>query len=82
MAERFYVSNSGPQMYVKAYDVGSDGTPTNGRMLIEYRGHGGGPGIPDELKVDMNGNIWSTYGPGGIRIILSAGQGPRPDQTA
>jgi gluconolactonase len=68
-----YVSNSGPQMYVKAYDIGSDGTPTNGRMLIEYQGRGGGPGIPDGLKVDMDGNIWST-GPGGIRIITPQGK--------
>jgi gluconolactonase len=68
-----YVSNSGPQMYVKAYDVGSDGTVSNGRMLIEYQGRGGGPGIPDGLKVDMAGNIWST-GPGGIRIITPQGK--------
>jgi gluconolactonase len=76
-----YVSNSGPHMYVKAWDIGSDGAPTNGRMLIEYQGRGGsgpgipgnGPGIPDGLKVDSQGNVWST-GPGGIRIITPQGK--------
>jgi gluconolactonase len=68
-----YVSNSGPQMYVNAYDVASDGTVSNVRKLIEYQGRGGGPGIPDGLKVDMQGNIWST-GPGGIRIITPQGK--------
>jgi gluconolactonase len=68
-----YVSNSGPQMYVNAYDVAKDGTVSNPRKLIEYQGRGGGPGIPDGLKVDTAGNIWTT-GPGGIRIITPAGK--------
>jgi gluconolactonase len=57
-----YVSNSGPQMYVNAYDVAKDGTVSNPRKLIEYQGRGGGagipgngPGIPDGLKVDTAG---------------------------
>ena len=75
-----YVSNSGPQMYVNAYDVAKDGTVSNPRKLIEYQGRGGGsgipgngPGIPDGLKVDTAGNVWST-GPGGIRIITPEGK--------
>jgi gluconolactonase len=68
-----YVSNSGPQMYVNAYDVAADGTVSNARKLIAYPDRSGGPGIPDGLKVDMAGNIWTT-GPGGIRIVTPQGK--------
>lgn len=67
-----YVSNSGPQQYVKAWDVAKDGTVSNGRVLISYQ-RGMGPGIPDGLKVDSAGNLWTT-GPGGIRIITPEGK--------
>jgi gluconolactonase len=67
-----YVSNSGPQMYVKAWDVAGDGAVSNGRLLISYQ-RGLGPGIPDGLKVDTAGNVWTT-GPGGIRIITPEGK--------
>ncbi len=67
-----YVSNSGPQQYVKAWDVAKDGTVSNGRVLITYQ-RGMGPGIPDGLKVDTAGNLWTT-GPGGIRIMTPEGK--------
>ncbi|MGC9197904.1 MAG: SMP-30/gluconolactonase/LRE family protein [Acidobacteriaceae bacterium] len=67
-----YVSNSGPTMYVMRYDVGSDGTVSGARTLIAYP-HPQGRGVPDGLKVDTAGNVWST-GPGGIRIITPAGK--------
>jgi gluconolactonase len=67
-----YVSNYGPQMYVKAFDVGPDGALGPGRMLIEYP-HPAGRGGPDGLKIDMQGNIWTT-GPGGIRIVTPQGK--------
>lgn len=67
-----YVSNSGPQMFVKAFDVRRNGKLSNGRILISYPEHAG-PGVPDGLKVDMAGNLWTT-GPGGIRIITPRGK--------
>jgi gluconolactonase len=68
-----YVANFGPQRFVKAYDVGADGTVSNERMLIQYGPEEKRPGGPDGLKVDSAGNIWTT-GPGGIRIITSGGK--------
>jgi len=68
-----YVSNSGPRMFVNAYDVGKDGSLSKGRVLISYPDHSAGRGVPDGLKVDMAGNIWAT-GPGGIRIITPLGK--------
>jgi len=69
---RLYVSNSAPEMFLNVYDVGPDGAVSNGRRFISY------PGplpddVPDGLKVDSQGNVWSS-GPGGIRIISPAGK--------
>jgi gluconolactonase len=67
-----YVSNSGPDMCVMRYDAHPDGSLSEGAKLIDYP-HPIGRGVPDGLKVDMAGNIWST-GPGGIRIIAPSGK--------
>jgi gluconolactonase len=66
-----YVSNSLPSMYVRAYDVGADGKLSNPRNLITYPGTA--PDVPDGMKVDSAGNIWTT-GPGGLRIIAPDGK--------
>ncbi|MEN2790117.1 SMP-30/gluconolactonase/LRE family protein [Sphingomonas oligophenolica] len=68
----FYVNSYGPEMFTRAYDVGPGGTLSNPRVLIAYD-RSMGRGGPDGLKVDMNGNVWST-GPGGIRIITPQGK--------
>jgi gluconolactonase len=67
-----YVSNYGPDMYVRAYSVGAGGSLSHPRYLIHYPA-GSGPEGPDGLKVDMAGNVW-TSGPGGIRVISPAGK--------
>ena len=67
-----YVSNSGPEMFVNIYDVKADGSVGAGRRLISYPGPRPGD-VPDGLKVDSRGNIW-TSGPGGIRIINPQGK--------
>ncbi|MGA7156520.1 MAG: SMP-30/gluconolactonase/LRE family protein [Acidobacteriaceae bacterium] len=66
-----YVSNSGPDMCVMRYAVNPDGTVSAGTKLIDYP-NPTGRGVPDGLKVDSEGNIWST-GPGGIRILTPSG---------
>jgi gluconolactonase len=66
-----YVSNSMPDMYLRAYDVGAGGKLSNPRTIIKYPGSA--PDVPDGLKVDSAGNIWTT-GPGGIRIISPQGK--------
>ena len=66
-----YVSNSLPDMYLRAYDVGADGKLSNPRNVIKYPGSA--PDVPDGLKVDSAGNIWTT-GPGGVRIISPQGK--------
>jgi len=66
-----YVSNSMPDMAVYAYDVGPGGKVSNRRTLISYPGSA--DDVPDGLKVDSAGNLWTT-GPGGVRIISPAGK--------
>jgi len=66
-----YVSNSMPDMYLRAYDVGAGGKLSNSRTVIKYPGSA--PDVPDGLKVDSAGNIWTT-GPGGVRIISPRGK--------
>lgn len=68
-----YVANFGPERFVNAYDVGTDGTVGNARVLVKYGPDERRPGGPDGLKVDSAGNVWTT-GPGGIRIVTSKGK--------
>lgn len=67
-----YVNNSGPDQRLVAYDLHADGTVGPGRNLITFTGKEG-DGVPDGLKVDAQGNLWTT-GPGGVRIITPEGR--------
>jgi len=70
-----YVNNGGPganQRQIFAYDVQSDGTVTNKRLFIDFTGEKG-IGGPDGMKVDVQGNIYST-GMGGVWVISAAGK--------
>ena len=67
-----YVSNSGPEMFVMVYDVDADGAVSNPRRLISYD-LPRPDDVPDGLKVDSRGNIW-TSGPGGFRIVTPEGK--------
>jgi len=66
-----YISNSLPKMYVEKFTVSSSGEVQGGTPLISYPGSA--PDVPDGLKIDSAGNIWTT-GPGGIRIITPTGK--------
>ncbi len=64
-----YASNSRPDPHMHAYDVAADGTLSNSRIVdpMPYGPAGELDGVPDGLKLDAAGNIYST-GPGGIWI--------------
>ncbi len=72
----FYVTVSDPQApRIMAYDVQADGSVTHGRVFFDAK-----PlvapdrkGMPDGMKVDAQGNLWST-GPGGILILSPGGK--------
>ena len=66
--------NDTPRAHIKVWDLGEDGSLSNGRMFFEGIGTGViEEGIPDGMKCDERGNIWVT-GPGGIWIISAAGE--------
>ena len=70
-----YVAQSDPKApIIKALDIRPDGTVTNSRVLFDAshltRGR---KGLPDGLKVDHQGNIWTT-GPGGVLILSKNGK--------
>lgn len=61
--------NDTKRMHVRAFDVQDDGTITNGRVFAEEEGDNG---VPDGMKVDVNGNVYLT-GPNGIWIFTPDG---------
>jgi gluconolactonase len=56
--------------HIRAFDLGSDGTITNGRVFADIRSSE--PGVPDGMKLDSDGNIWCT-GAGGVWVIAPSG---------
>lgn len=60
---------------VVAYDVEADGTISNERTFFDAQPllTGGARGLCDGLKVDREGNVW-TSGPGGILVISPGGK--------
>lgn len=71
--KKLYISNCEPDMFVRVYDVAlATGAVSNMKVLISYP-KPNPIDVPDGLKVDSAGNIW-TSGPGGIRIISPEGK--------
>jgi gluconolactonase len=71
-----YVAVSDPKnTRVMAYDLQDDGTAKNGRVFFNAQPLKSAErkGGCDGMKVDANGNIWTT-GPGGVLIISKDGK--------
>lgn len=66
-----YVDDS-QQGHIRAFDVRPDGTLSNGRLFAELKDPGK-EGVPDGMKVDVEGNVFCT-GPGGIWILSPGGE--------
>jgi gluconolactonase len=64
-----YVNDTGAR-HIKAFDVQSDGSLSNGRLFADI--HGVEPGNPDGMKVDVEGNVYCT-GPAGVHVLDPAG---------
>jgi gluconolactonase len=61
--------------HIEAFDVQPDGTLANERLFFDARplARSGLPGGCDGMKVDREGNVWTT-GPGGLLIVTPAGK--------
>jgi len=67
-----YVNNSQPKKIWMRYRVKEDGTLTDAKLFYDATSDSR-PGSPDGMKVDREGNIYST-GPGGVWIFSPAGK--------
>jgi gluconolactonase len=72
---RLYVAQSDPAAaIVRVFDVKSDGTVENSRILFDATALGKSRrGLPDGLKIDTAGNLFAT-GPGGVMVITPQGK--------
>ena len=65
-----YVDDSGHK-HIRALNVRQDGTLTDSRILLDMASDD--PGVPDGLKVDLQGNVFCT-GPGGVWVCRPNGE--------
>jgi gluconolactonase len=63
-----YVADSGKNKAIYVYDVNGDGTLNNGRQFAPFD-----VGIPDGIRVDADGRVWSSAGDG-VRIFMPDGK--------
>ena len=63
----FYLVNTRPDALLDAFDVEADGSLSNQRRFFDFPDTGE-PGVPDGVKVDVEGRVYCT-GPGGIYAI-------------
>jgi gluconolactonase len=70
-----YVAQSDEKAAIwRVFDVTSDGTVANGRVLFDATSLvAGRKGLPDGLKIDTDGNLFAT-GPGGVLVITPQGK--------
>ncbi len=69
--ERLLYVNDSPRKRIHVHTVRPDGLVDAGRLFADVPGDE--PGVPDGMKVDAQGRVYSC-GPGGIHIFLPSGQ--------
>jgi len=67
--------SDGKKPHIEAGDIQADGSVSNWRMFYDATGVGkpGDKGACDGMKVDAQGNIWTT-GPGGVLVVSHEGK--------
>jgi len=64
-----YIDDSAHK-HIRAFTVRPDGSLSDGRILLDMASSD--PGVPDGLKVDVQGNVFCT-GPGGVWVCRASG---------
>ena len=62
--------NDSPEYKIYVFDVADDGGLDNGRLFAETRG--AGPGVPDGMKIDSQGNLYCCA-QGGLHVFRADG---------
>lgn len=70
LGEKSLLVNDTPRKHIRRFAVEADGSLSGGAVIAEIAGEG--PGSPDGLKIDCEGNIYCT-GPGGIFVFSPDG---------
>lgn len=65
-----YIGDSGDKT-IRRFDVAADGSISGGELFSDMRGVDL-PGVPDGMKVDEDGRLWTT-GAGGVWVIAADG---------
>jgi gluconolactonase len=68
--KKLYVDDS-EKGHIRVFDVKPDGTLENGQIFAELKDPSKS-GVPDGMKVDQEGNVYST-GPGGVWVFSPSG---------
>ncbi|MCF0070717.1 SMP-30/gluconolactonase/LRE family protein [Dyadobacter sp. CY261] len=71
-----YIAQSDPEKAIwMSYPLDASGNAGKGKVIYDATAMSkrGVPGLPDGLKIDKDGNLWSS-GPGGMFIISPAGK--------
>jgi gluconolactonase len=68
-----YVANTRPGQYIMAYDVNPDGSVSNGRHFADMSSAVATNGVPDGMKVDVEGRVYCT-GPDGCWVFNPYGE--------
>ena len=67
---KLYVADS-TYKNIRVHDINDDGSLAPGRLFAEMKSDL--PGVPDGLKTDEEGNVYST-GPGGVWVFAADGR--------
>ncbi|MEL7036950.1 MAG: SMP-30/gluconolactonase/LRE family protein [Cyanobacteria bacterium J06592_8] len=68
---RLYINDS-QEGHIRVFEVQPDGSLTNGRIFATQKDPDK-KGVPDGMKVDTQGNVYST-GPGGVWVFSPTGE--------
>jgi gluconolactonase len=71
--ERTLYVNDTVQTLIRVFDVETDGSLANARVLVSGIRSELEPGVPDGMKCDQRGNIWVTA-PGGVWVYSPTGE--------
>jgi len=57
--KKLYVADSGTPKHIRVFDVGADGSASNGKVFCALD-----KGAPDGIRCDADGRVWSSSGDG------------------
>jgi sugar lactone lactonase YvrE len=61
------------RFHIRSFAVGADGSVSGGNVWAELKPRGDERGVPDGMKVDVDGHVFCT-GPGGVWVLSDNGR--------